>query len=198
MNFTSIAKRNQFKMTLANEKCFLRNLLSQNDILDKSILDNCLRTASDRLKLVCLRHVSDAGKDASVVNSSMLTPDSYDTLTTAIAGIGSGIGGLFLANMTVATTTTGMLWWKTTTDVSLAAAIAAALGVGAGIATGGIAILAGLGGGYAVSKLTKNIFKEKLINKIMSQYETETVPKLTEWFDKEIADSESDSKSIGW
>jgi len=191
--------KNRFRMELANEGYELRKLLSQNDILDKSILQNCLDTATDHIKVICLKYACEAGKSVSAANGTMETPESDDTLAKAVAAIGSGVGGLFLANITVATTTTGMWWWKTTTDVSLAAAVGGALGVGAGIATGGIAILLGLGGGYVVSKFTKNFFKEKVIGNVMEQYEKEIVPKLLDWFDNEVASLEGTAcGQIGW
>ena len=195
-NTDANAMKNRFRMELANEGYELRKLLSQNDVLDKNILHNCLDTATDHIKVICLKYACESGKYASVEKGTMKTPESDDTLAKAVAAIWGSVGGLFLANMTVATTTTGMWWWKTTTDVSLAAAVGSALGVGAGIATGGIAILLGLGGGYVVSKLTKNFFKEKVISKIMEQYEKEIVPKLLDWFDSELASQENSCSGI--
>ena len=183
--------KNRFRMELANEGYELRKLLSQNDILDKNILQNCLNTVSDHLRVLCLKYACEAKKYVPVENSTMTAPDSgEDTLVTALATFGSGMGGLFLADMTVTTVTSGWWLWKTTTDVSLASAVGGAIGVGAGIATGGIAILLGIGGGYMVSRLTKNIFKGKVIDKVMDQYENVIVPKLLKWFDKELGNSE--------
>ena len=184
------ALKNNFRMDLAQEGYELRKMLSQNDILDKNVLQNCLDTVGDHIKVLCLKYSNAARKYTSLASYRMNAPESEDWIVTGLASAAGGFGGMMLAGMTVTTATTGMLWWKTTVDVSLAAYLAGALGIGAGIATGGIAIALGLGGGYAVSKLTKSMFKEKLISKVMRNYESKVTPQLLEWFDNEIGEDE--------
>ncbi|MBP5202248.1 hypothetical protein J6253_05880 [bacterium] len=182
--------KNNFRMDLAQEGYELRKMLSQNDILDKNVLQNCLDTVGDHIKVLCLKYSNAARKYTSLASYRMNAPESEDWIATTLGSLLSGIGGLLLAGMTVTTVTTGMWWWKTTSEVSLAAYIAGALGIGAGVATGGIALALGAGGGYAVSKLTKNMFKEKLISTVMRNYENKVTPQLLEWFDNEIGKCE--------
>lgn len=182
------ALKNNFRMDLAQEGYELRKMLSQNDILDKNVLQNCLDTVGDHIKVLCLKYGNAARKYTSLTSCRIDTPESEDWIATGLGSLLSGIGGLLLAGMTVTTVTSGWWLWKTTTDVSLAAYVAGTLGIGAGVATGGIAIALGLGGGFAVSKLTKNMFKEKLVSKVMKNYENKLTPQLLEWFDNEIGE----------
>ena len=193
-NSQLVTMKNNFRMDLANEGYELRKLLSQNDVLDKNVLQNCLNTMDDHLKILCLKYACEARKSVITSSKRIAAPDSEDIWATIGGTLAGGALGVFLSSVTVKMVTTGMLWWKTTVAVSLAETIATAIGVPVTIATGGIALALGLVGGYAVSQLTKSTFKGKLIDEVMEKYEKEVVPKLLEWFDREI----SDSRTLEW
>ncbi len=185
--------RNRFKMDLANEGYELRKLLSQNDVKNRAVLQNCLNTFNDHLKVVASRYALELGQCNSKTSfTAMKAPVAWGGVAGKVGGgIGGWMAGGTLATVTVATKTTG--WWifKKTVAVSLADSIAAAIGISTGAATFGLSVILAGAGAYAVTKMVNGFERESIISRVMDQYEHDTVPKLLDWFDRQLALPES-------
>jgi len=193
--------KNRFRMELANEGYELRKLLSQNDIRNKSVLQNCLNTFNDHLKVVISKYAWELGGSGSTSDlKAMDAPTAFGGLIgKGIGGVGGWMAGGALAGVTVATKTTG--WWifKKTVAISMAGSVASALGISIAAATFGISVILAGAGVYAASKLVNGHEREGIINKVMENYEHDVVPGLLEWFDRETALLSGESrKMIGW
>lgn len=192
--------KDRFEMELRNEGYELRKLLSQNNVLNRAVLQNCLNTFNDHLKIVVSRYAMGLGQCNSKTNSvAMKAPVAWGGVASTVGGgIGGWLAGGTLATVTVATKTTG--WWifKKTVAVSLADSIATAIGISTGAATMGLSIALAGAGAYAVKKVADSFEREAIISRVMNQYEHETVPQLLAWYDSQLALHESSHGQIGW
>ncbi len=199
-NVNTNMMKNRFEMALRNEGYELRKLLSQNNVISRSVLQNCLNTFNDHLKVVVSHYTMGLGQCNSRSDSGAMTaPMAWGSVASTVGG---GLGGLMvagpLATMTVATKTTG--WWifKKTVAVSLADSIAAAIGISTGAATFGLSLVLVGAGAYAAKKVANNFEREAIIKRVMDQYEHKVVPQLLDWYDRQLALSGNSCGQIGW
>lgn len=172
----------QFESGLAKIKYeFVKNL-EERDILDQAALDGLLNVYNQRLVifqhdfLECLTRTIGV-TPGKVKEYKFSTPD-YDSIPEIAGGIIAG-GGVAIMATVIPVATVGHLWW--TSSVGLGAVAGTALGIGAGIATAGIALLAAGAAAIGIKKYMENDRKKEIREKLTNYFDNEVTTSLREW-----------------
>jgi hypothetical protein len=181
-----------FDAALHRLKAELQKNLDQIDVLDRRRLKAVLELFNQRLIIaqyefmeLLARTVGEPGTEISELELREASPGMLaEVASTILAG-----GGAAAAVQLISITTVASSWyfWTTTTTVSVATIAGGALGVSAIAATAGTAALAGIAGAFIASKLTKGRRRDKVRTKIISQFDSDVVPKLNAWARDRIA-----------
>ena len=184
--------RNEFKQELTVRGLELRKGLSEIDVLDNACCNNLLALFEKDLAILMSGYAMHIGVDAGDLPDCKIDGTSYaHCLSKVVGGVGGAATGAAASVVTVATKTTGILFWKKVVDVSLAASIATATGASLVFVTGGISVAGAAIGLALFSRNRKNHNKKEKIDGIIKDYDEKTVPTLMKWFDDTIKKAES-------
>lgn len=168
----------------------LRSELSHNlaalDLLQTDRLKGCLEAFNDRVVLGQREFLNTvatlSGEAGGQPERCDVESRSFHHAPEAAAAITGGVGVTQLAGHAVfETVTQGMLWWKTTTEVTFAAKIGALLGIPAGPA----GIVLGAASAFVCYKATRagtaGLQRQWLRRRILRQYDLKVRPQLRSW-----------------
>ena len=179
---------NQFESAFPKLEIELTNLLSQheNDLLDKSKVEDMLRIFNNRLIILqneFRKSIQSNGKPLDISCCSYSDSKVADIAAGILGGGGAAAALSFISWTTVSTT-----WfiWTTTTTTTLGGLIGGALGVGAGVATAGVALLVGGATMFAVSKMRQNSRRNHIKKQILDHWKNKIQPELLQWAKNEI------------
>ena len=178
----------QFELKFPELEIELRNLLGQyeNDLLEKSRVDNLLCLFSKRLEIKqneFLQAIQAKGKAGDISRCQY----SDDQTAEIVAGVGGAVAtasALTLITWTTATTT--WFFWTTTTTVTAGSLLGGLVGASAGVATGGAALLVGGLLGYGVYKARLKSRREHIKKQILEHWEKVIKPQLRNWAKKQL------------
>ena len=161
--------RNEFKHELTVRGLDLRKGLSEIDVLDNACCNNLLALFGKDLAILMSGYAVRIGVDAGDLPDCKIDGTSYAHCLSKVAGgVGGAATGAAASVVTVATKTTGILFWKKVVDVSLAASIATATGASLVFVTGGISVVGAALGWALFSKNRKNHNKKEKIDGALS------------------------------
>lgn len=177
-----------FQSALTEVRLEVVENLNHIDVLESNRLESTLEFFNHRLIIVqndFLQHLSQLTDSASHAPRpfklrSVSSSKVPELATTIIAGSGSAV----LVNLITFTSTS---WLFFTTTTSAAAVLGGLVGVSAGVATAGIGAAAGIGSGAALNQHMKKRRRKKIRDHIVSNFDEEVVPRLTNWASESIA-----------
>lgn len=186
-NVNANMMKNRFRTDLVNEGCELRKILLQNDVLKSSVLQNCLNTFNDHLKLVASQYALEMGEcNSKTVSAAMRTLFALGGISKNIsAGVAGWMETIWLMIIMFVSSVIGItgVWMFENSLVDPIAVVVVTAGISLLFVIGGITVLKRI---YAHER-------EVIIRNVMDQYERKTVPQLLGWFDKDLVLLETDN-----
>lgn len=172
----------QFERGLATVKFEFQKNLQEIDPLDSDALKNMLKLFNQRLVIFQHDFLDYLAKVRGGVN--LHTEDfQFESIPVSripeiAASILAGSGGAILVAI-IPVAQTG--WWLWATTVTAAGAIGGAVGVPAGVATAGVGILLGIGGGV-VTVICLKSYRRRLIRQALEKkFDDDVAPSLRAW-----------------
>ena len=116
-----------------------------------------------------------------------LTPAASWLKAGALAAILGAGTSMAASTLIVSAATTGMLWWKASVPLSIAAVAGGAVGVGTVVATGGLGLLGGVGGALAGRQIHRHYQRRKLRAALLQDFDTHVFTRVREWAAESLA-----------
>lgn len=185
-----------FDAELSRLRFELLHQLGMINVLNGSQRDQSLKAFCQRLEVMqydFLRLIQDQ-RSASGAKPRRpddfnvgINPSAFVAFVAACAAVGGGYAAADASRVIVFETLTKGFWrWKTTTDVTIAAKVAALLGISTAHAILLIGVLGGLPAFFLTQKLTKPLAAKLVRNLIIRQYDETIAPQLREWAWKQL------------